>query len=137
MSASCGGKMVAAMCVAMLSCAPSLTPARAQTETPKSPTSTVIVEVLDTESGDPISQARLTLQFDEATPRRKTLGVPKRLSYSAKTNAQGRYRFTNIYKGKIHLIVTADRHQSFGKDYDLTEDSQLVQVKLKKPQPLL
>jgi len=137
MSASCCGKIVAAVCVAMLSCATSLTLTRAQTESPKSPTSTVIVEVSDSESGDPISQARLTLQFDELTPRRKTLGTPKRLSYSAKTNVQGRYRFTNIYKGKIHLIITADRHQSFGKDYDLAEDNQLIQVKLKKPQPLL
>jgi hypothetical protein len=130
------GRTVAAS-AALLLAASLADRARAQTAETKSPTSTVTVEVLDSESGDPISQARLTLQFDEATPRRKTLGVPKRLSYSAKTNAQGRYRFTNIYKGKIHLIVTADRHQSFGKDYDLAEDNQLIQVKLKKPQPLL
>jgi len=112
-------------------------PARAQTENSTNPMSTVVVEVMDNESGNPISQARLTLQFEDYTGHRSRTRIPKRISYSAKTNAQGRYRFTGIYKGKIHLFVTADRHQSFGKEYDLTEDNQVIQVKLKKPQPLL
>ena len=112
-------------------------PALAQTQSSTSPTSTVTVDVVDYETGNPISQARLTLQFEENTGARQRLRAPKKISYSAKTNAQGRYRFTNIYKGKIHVFVTAERRQSFGKEYDLVEDNQVIQVKLKKPQPLL
>jgi hypothetical protein len=89
---------------------------------------TVVVKEADT--GDPISQARLTLTFKQGR-----LHHP--ISYSAKTNAQGRYRFTNIPKETVRLIVTADRHQSFGKEIDLEEDNQVIEVKLKKPQPLL
>jgi hypothetical protein len=90
---------------------------------------TVVVKEADT--GDPISQARLTLTFHRPGK------LHRAVTYSAKTNAQGRYRFTNIPEGTIRLLVTAERHQSFGKEVDLEEDNQVIEVKLKKPQPLL
>ena len=122
--------------VCSLLCAGLIRPARAQDQNPDSSPTNLIVEVKDSESGEPISQARLTLQFEEPSGRAR-FRVPKKLAYSAKTNAQGRYKFTNINKGTIHLLVTADRHQSFGKEYELEQDNQVIEVKLKKPQPLL
>jgi len=95
------------------------------------PEFSVTVVVKEADTGDPISQARLTLTF------RQTGKLHRTVSYGAKTNAQGRYRFTNIPKGTVRLIVTADRHQSFGKEIELEEDDQVIEVKLKKPQPLL
>ena len=89
---------------------------------------TVVVKEADT--GDPISQARLTLTFKQGKLRRP-------ITYNAKTNAQGRYRFTNIPKETVRLLITAEHHQSFGKEYDLEEDNQVIEIKLKKPQPLL
>jgi hypothetical protein len=94
------------------------------------PEVSLTVEVKEADTGDPISQARLTLTFKQGRLHRP-------VSYSAKTNAQGRYRFTNIPKETVRLLVTADRHQSFGKEFDLEEDNQVIEVKLKKPQPLL
>ena len=111
-------------------------PASAQNQIPAAEPTSLTVVVKDAESGEAISQARLTLQFEEPGGKAR-LRVPKKLSYNAKTNAQGRYRFTNIYKGPIHLIVTADRHQSYGKEFELDHDNQVIEVKLKKPQPLL
>jgi hypothetical protein len=90
---------------------------------------TIVVKEADT--GDPISQARLTLTFRQPGKLHHTV------SYGAKTNAQGRYRFTNIPKGTVRLSVTADRHQSYGKEIEVEEDNQVIEVKLKKPQPLL
>lgn len=90
---------------------------------------TIVVKEADT--GDPISQARLTLTFKQKG------GLHRSISYSAKTNAQGRYRFTNIPKGTVVVLVTAERHQSLGKEIELEEDNQVIEVKLKKPQPLL
>jgi len=122
--------------VCSLLCLGLIRPVRAQNQTPdKSPTN-LIVEVKDSETGEPISQARLTLEFEQPGGRGR-FGVPKKLVYSAKTNAQGRYKFTDINKGTIHLVVTADRHQSFGKEYELEHDNQVIEVRLKKPQPLL
>ncbi len=94
------------------------------------------VVVKDAETGQPINQAHLTLQFREPGSKMK-LKRSKPLSFSAKTNNQGRYRFVNLPKGSIHLIVTAERHQTFGKDIELEEDNQVIEVKMKKPQPLL
>jgi hypothetical protein len=95
------------------------------------PEFSINVVVKEADTGDPISQARLTLTF------RQTGKLHRTVSYGAKTNAQGRYRFTNIPKGTVRLFVTADRHQSFGKEIELEEDNQVIEVKLKKPQPLL
>jgi len=90
---------------------------------------TIVVKEADT--GDPISQARLTLTFKQQGRLHRSI------SYSAKTNAQERYRFTNIPKGTVRVLVTAERHQSLGKEIELEEDNQVIEVKLKKPQPLL
>ena len=98
---------------------------------PPIPRFSVSVVVKEAESGDPINQARLTLTFQQPGKLHRTV------SYGAKTNPQGRYRFTNIPKGTVRLFVTADRHQSYGKELELEEDDQVIEVKLKKPQPLL
>jgi hypothetical protein len=90
------------------------------------------VVVKDAETGQPIFQARLTLQF-----RQPTRKLHHWISYSAKTNLQGRCKFTNIPKGTIHLVVTSERHQTFGKDFELERDNQVIEVTLRKPQPLL
>lgn len=96
----------------------------------------VNVLVKDAAGDQPIANAHLTLRFRE--PRGEgPFARDKMLSFSAKTNAQGRYKFTNIPKGTIHLIVTAELHQTFGQDFELERDNQLIEVRLKKPQPLL
>jgi len=33
--------------------------------------------------------------------------------------------------------VTAERHQTFSKEFELEKENQVIEVKLKKPQPLL
>ena len=99
------------------------------------PTS-VHVLVKDAETGQPISQARLTLEFHEAGDLKK-LKRPKFHSYSAKTNPQGRYRFPDIPRGSVRLVVTAERHQTFSKWFEVDKENPLFEVRLKKPQPLL
>ena len=74
-----------------------------------------IVEVKEADTGQPINQAHLTLTFREPGNPAK-LKRPKTFSYSAKTNAQGRYRFLNIPKGTVHLFVTAEHRQSYAKE---------------------
>ena len=96
----------------------------------------VTVLVKDAETGKPISQAHLTLEFREPGDPAK-LKRPKFLSYSAKTNPQGRYRFVDIPKGGVRLIVTAERHQALSKNFEIEQDNAVLEVSLKKPQPLL
>jgi hypothetical protein len=96
----------------------------------------VSIMVKDAETDKPIPNARLTLQFREEGGLAR-LKRPKMISYSAKTNPQGRYKFTRIPKGTIRLLVTADRHQAFGKEFEIDQDNQVIEVKLREPQPLL
>jgi hypothetical protein len=109
-------------------------PLSAGADTPERTNVNVLVK--DAGSNEPIANARLTLLFREPGGD-APFARSKKLSFSAKTNPHGRYKFTNIPKGTIRLIVTAERHQSFGQDFELEEDNQLIEVKLKKPQPLL
>ena len=96
---------------------------------------TVSVVVTDAETGQPVNQAHLTLQFFEQ--RKLKFQHPKMIAYSAKTNSQGQCKFVGIPEGTIHLIVTEERHQTFGKDFEVTKDRPALEVKLKPPQPLL
>jgi carboxypeptidase family protein len=96
----------------------------------------VHIMVTDAESGKPIYQARLTLLFQEESSTMK-IKHSKPISFSAKTDLQGRYRFTDIPKGKVRLMVTAEHHESFGKDFEIEKDNQEILVKMKKPQPQL
>jgi hypothetical protein len=94
------------------------------------------VVVTDSQTSQPLNQARLTLEFIEPGDPRK-LKRSKKIAYSAKTNVQGRYKFPSIPMGTIRLIVTAERHQAFSKEFELEKENQVIEVKLKKPQPLL
>ena len=96
--------------------------------------STLEIVVTDAESGAPISQAHITLVFSEPGNKLKFKRA-KPTSFSAKTNLQGRYKFDDIPRVTVHLMVTADHHKAFGKDFDVDQDHQLLEVKMKKPQP--
>ena len=98
--------------------------------------STLHIVVTDAETGKPINQARLTLLFQEPVSKYK-FKRSRPVSYSAKTNLEGHYRFTGIPLGTVRLLVTSERHESFGKDIEINKDDQEIDVKLKKPQPLL
>jgi len=111
-------------------------PAQAQRVQLSSETTNITVVVKEAETGEPISQARITLNFTEpGGPDR--FGKSKKLSYSAKTDSHGRYKFQDINKGKIVLTITATGHQSYGKELLLEKDNQVFEVKLKRPQPLV
>ena len=96
----------------------------------------VNVLVKEAENDKPIAFARLTLQFREQSSAFK-FKRGKTISLSAKTNLQGRYKFVNIPKGTIRLMVIADRRQTYGQEIEIEKDNQLIEVKLRKPQPLL
>lgn len=106
-------------------------PARAQGN--ESETASMIVIVKESDSGQPVSQAHITLEFFEPRSLRK----PKGITYNSKTDSNGRCKFSDINKGPIRLTVISPGHQTYGKDLQLEKDNQVFEVKLKKPQPLI
>jgi hypothetical protein len=93
----------------------------------------VVINVREADTGEPVSQAGVTLQFTEPVP----FGHGKKRSYNAKSDSQGRCKLFGINKGTIVLMVTAAHHQSYGKELQLDHDNQVFEVRLKKPQPLI
>jgi len=98
---------------------------------------TVSVVVTDSETGKPVNQAHLTLLFQTGKDPNNALKRSKTISYSAKTDAQGRCRFVYIPEGPVKLLVTEERHQTFGQTFDVSKDHSTLEVKMKPPQPLL
>ena len=110
--------------------------AHAQGKKVSSDTTSMTVLVKEADTGQPIAQAHITLQFSEPGSALR-FGEPKKIAYSAKADSRGRYKFMDINKGTIVLTVTAPGHQSYGKELQLDKDNQVFEVKLKKPQPLV
>ena len=120
-------------CVALAAVTPGVALAQAQPSwAPNLITITVLVTDAKTEK--PVSQAHLTLIFRKKESR---ASHTKTLSYSAKTDAAGRCRFVYIPEGTVQLLVTEERHQTFGREFDVTKDHSILEVKLKPPQPIL
>jgi hypothetical protein len=95
---------------------------------------TITVVVTDAKTEKPVNQAHLTLIFKEKLGNALRF---KTLSYSAKTDAQGRGRFVYVPEGTVQLMVTNEGYEAFGREFEVTKDHATLEVKLKAPQPLL
>ncbi len=91
----------------------------------------VTVLVIDFATHKPVFQARLTLEFRNSQSRRH-----KMISFSAKTDLRGMYKFTFIPMEPVVLIVTDPNHQTFGRRFEITKANQELRVALRKPEPL-
>jgi len=98
---------------------------------------TVNVVVTDSQTGKPVNQAHLTLIFQSAKDPNNAFKRAKTISYTGKTDAEGRCRFVYIPEGSVKLMVTEGRHQAFGQTFDVSKDHSTLEVKMKPPQPLL
>ena len=110
--------------------------ARAQGNEASDETTSMTVVVKESDTGQPVSQAHITLQF-WAPGGASRFGRPEKIVYNAKTDTQGRCKFLSINKGNIVLTITAPGRQSYGKELRLEKNNQVFLVKLKKPQPLV
>lgn len=95
---------------------------------------TVRVQVNDAKTGKPIYQAHLTLRFREPG---RFMRRSKIISYTAKTDKEGKTRFPVVPLGTITLMVTAPDHNTFGKEFEITKENQLIEVKLHAPHEVL
>jgi Carboxypeptidase regulatory-like domain len=95
---------------------------------------TVHVQVKDAKTGEPIYQARLTLRYRE---QGGFMRRSKIISYTSKTNKNGKGQFPLVPMGTVTLMVTAPDHNTYGKEFEITKENQLIEVKLQKPNPVL
>lgn len=95
---------------------------------------TVNVQVNDAKTGEPIYQAHLTLRYREQGGFMRRSRI---ISYTAKTDKNGKGQFPVVPMGSITLMVTAPDHNTFGKEFEISKDNQLIKVELQKPHEVL
>lgn len=61
----------------------------------------------------------------------------KIISYTSKTDKNGKGQFPFVPMGTVTLMVTAPDHNTFGKEFEITKENQLIEVKLQKPHSVL
>jgi hypothetical protein len=105
-------------------------PARAE----RSALADVNIVVKEADTGEPIPNAQITVQFRENPGKLKRA---RTITMTAKTNAQGKCKVPLVPKGTIRLLITAERRQSFGREFEIEEDEPVIEVTLRRPQPLL
>jgi hypothetical protein len=119
---------VAGMLVMLAACYAAL-PAAAEAR--NTPVTDVVVQVTDASTHKPVFQAQLTLAFRDPQSR-----TGKTISFTAKTNLRGEYKFTFIPMETVDLYVTDPDHQSFGRRFLISQQNQVIRVELRRPQPL-
>jgi len=94
---------------------------------------TVYVQV-KTLRGKPVDRASVILRFVEGRSIAK-FGKQIRTQWQTRTNQEGQAKFPTIPKGKVLIQVIAEGYQTFGKQFEIKEDAQTIEIALNPPQP--
>jgi len=85
------------------------------------------------QDGKPVGQASVIVKFVQGRSKIKFTKIRK--AWELKTTQEGTARIPAIPQGKILIQVIARNYQTFGQTFDVDEEEQTIEVKLKPPQP--
>jgi hypothetical protein len=86
------------------------------------------VTVLRNSNGKPIRNASVVLHPVDDKGRQSNSGL------QLKTNAEGEAGYPSIPYGKLRIQVIAPGFQTYGEDFDISQPTHEIVVKLKRPQ---
>lgn len=92
------------------------------------PTCNISFTVTREVNGKPVRNAEIVLHPVDKNGRQRPNGV------ELKADAEGKASYTGLPYGKIRVQVIAPGLQTFGEDYEIKEQSRVIEVKLKRPQ---
>jgi len=95
----------------------------------EAPQSAVSFVVLKDDSAQPIRNAAVVLHSVEKNGKQSSGG------FELKTDAEGKTHFDGVPYGTLRVQVIAPGFQTFGEDFNITQASQQITVRLKRPQP--
>ncbi|MCU1259940.1 MAG: hypothetical protein JWO80_2825 [Bryobacterales bacterium] len=96
------------------------------------PMSKLSVHVL-TPSGKPLDRASVIVKFVSGHDKLK-LYLKHRTQWETKTDQEGFTHIPAIPQGKIRVQVIASGYQTFGQEFDVDKDEQIIDIKLNPPQ---
>jgi hypothetical protein len=105
----------------------SLAPAWAEKK-PAIPLSTVNFVVVRDENGKPVRNAAVVLHPVQDNGKQARGGI------ELKTDPDGKANYDGVPYGKMRIQVLASGFQTFGNDYDISQPSLDITIKLKRPE---
>jgi len=89
--------------------------------------------VVKSQTGKPVDRASVVVRFIQGHSIVK-LGKAVRTTYELRTNQEGEASIPSIPQGKIRIQIIAKGYQTFGQDFDISEDEKTVNVTMNPPQ---
>ena len=84
--------------------------------------------------GKPVERASVIVRFVEGRSVIK-FGKKIRTSWETRTSMEGVAKIPSLPQGKILIQVIAKGYQTFGQDFEITEEEKTIEVRLNPPQP--
>lgn len=84
--------------------------------------------VLKEDNGKPVRNASVILH-----PVNKE-GKQERSGFQLKTDAEGNAQYSGVPYGKLRVQVIAQGFKTYGEDFDITQPTHEIVIKLKRPQ---
>jgi hypothetical protein len=95
---------------------------------PEAPSATINLVILKDDSGKPVRNAAVVLHPVDERDRQERGGL------ELKTDADGKANIDGIPYGKLRVQVLATGFQTFGDDYDVSQSTVDITIKLKRPE---
>jgi hypothetical protein len=94
---------------------------------PQAPSATINLVILKDDNGKPVRNAAVVLHPVDERDRQERGGL------ELKTDADGKANIDGIPYGKLRVQVLATGFQTFGDDYDVSQSTVDITIKLKRP----
>jgi hypothetical protein len=95
----------------------------------QSDTVTIHIEVTAGEKDKPVEAASIYVRYSE--PRK--LRHAQKVEMNVKTTPQGKARVPYVPRGTVLIQVIAEGWKTFGKNFEITEDEQVIKIHLDRP----
>jgi len=92
------------------------------------PVSVISFVVLKGDNGKPVRNAGVVLHTVDKHGKQDRGGL------ELKTDAEGKASFDGVPYGKLRIQVLATGFQTYGEDYDISQPTMAITIKLKRPQ---
>ncbi len=102
-------------------------PALAKEKKPPPPSCSLNFVILKDDNGKPVRNAAVVLHPVEGDGRQEKGGL------ELKTNSDGEASYDGVPYGKLRVQVLAPGFQTFGEDYDISQPTLAVTVRMKRP----
>jgi len=91
----------------------------------------IVVKNLDDK---PVDRASVVVRFVQGRSIVK-LGKKERTTWETRTNQDGIAKIPEMPQGTVLVQVIAKGYQTVGKNYEVNQDDQTIEIKLNPPQP--